>query len=139
MNRKTVYTILIASLSALLGSATMNAQGTTEIANVPFAFHANGKTLPAGKYLVEQKSTSTVFYLSNKTGPSAFVSFGTMRSGDPADPKLTFLCYGHECALSAISMPGDMVAYGASDASLDRQFSHKIGMAALISVRLTPR
>jgi hypothetical protein len=133
--------VLIAGLSALLGSTNMSAQGRLVTAQIPFAFHIDGKTLPAGNYIIKRPSMLglNVFQLNAEKGASAFVALGNFRNGNPDLPKLTFVCYGKECALAQISMPDETVTYAASDAALDKQFSRHLGMAAVISIGLTPR
>ena len=58
---------------------------------------------------------------------------------DPQKPHLTFVRYGDEYVLSEISMPGKNVSYAASQSTIDKNLSHKIGLAALISVPLKGR
>ena len=139
MRKQFTFTVLTAGFAALLGSLTLSAQDKQEVADIPFAFHANTRVLPAGKYRVQQQNTSGLFQLFDAQGHSLFVPAPDMRKGDPAKPKLTFACYGSECLLSQISMAGDDIVYAVTPSTLDKELTRKVGIAALVSVRLTPQ
>ncbi len=135
MTRKLTM-ILTAGLSALLGSLTLSAQGQQEVATVPFAFHANTRTLPAGKYTVSQHGTAGLFQVSDSAGHSIFVAAPELKEGKADNPRLTFACYGHDCSLSQVWMPGSDIGYVVSKRSEERS----LGMSAdIVSVRLTAR
>ncbi len=110
------------------------------VADVPFAFVANGTNLPAGKYAVSrQTASSAVWALRGTLGNGIVAQFGIPQDGSPNNPSLTFACYGKECVLAKIN-PGDgQSAYGVSSESIEKNLHHKLGMASMLSVKLTAR
>jgi hypothetical protein len=139
MTRQLTNTLLTAGLSALLGAAALSAQDRTETANVPFAFHTQQTTLEAGKYRIQEQNSKGIFQLYAESGRSLFVAMHPVGSSDPNNPKLTFACYGGQCVLAKISMPGTDTAWGPSQSSIEKNLSHKLGVAAMISVPLRAR
>jgi hypothetical protein len=139
MTRNLTHRILTAGLSALLGTASLSAQSSREVADVPFIFHAGQQTFSAGKYEVRETNSVGLFRLTASDGRSIFVGATIPRTTDPQKPHLTFVGYGNEYVLSEISMPGKNVSYAASQSVIDKNLSRKIGVAALISVPLKGR
>jgi len=139
--RKNIKTqmMLSAGLSALLGTATLSAQQEAEVAEVPFAFHAQQQTFPAGEYRVSEKNSSSVFQLTGPEGKSIWVSAPLLETTDPQKPHLTFTRYSGEYVLSAISMPGNDVGHAVSQSAIDKNLTHKIVLAARVSVPLKAR
>jgi hypothetical protein len=124
----------------VLGSLTLSAQDKVETAKIPFAFQANHKALAAGDYRVEQLNNAGTFMVRNERGESIFVSVPELIEASPsAQPHLTFACYEGNCVLSQIWMPGSNVAYGRSDAAVNRDLQRRLGMATMIDVRLTAK
>ncbi len=140
MTRQLTNILLTAGLSALLGAATLSARDKTEVANVPFAFHAQQTALEAGKYTVQEKSSNGLFLVrSNDGGGSVFMQMHPDVSADPRNPKLTFACYAGDCVLAKISIEGSEVTYAVSQSSIEKGLSRKLGFAAMISVPLKAR
>ena len=139
MTRNLTHRILTAGLSALLGTASLTAQNSREVADVPFTFHAGQQTFSAGKYEVSERNTAGLMWLASSEGRSIFVNAPILNTTDPQKPHLTFVGYGNEYVLSEISMPGKNVSYAASPSAIEKNLSHKIGLAALISVPLKGR
>jgi hypothetical protein len=139
MTRNLTHRILTAGLSALLGTVSLSAQDVREVADVPFTFQAGQQTFSAGKYEVSERNTTGLFQLAGAKGKSIFVSAPLPRTTDPQKPHLTFVRYGDEYVLSEISMPGKNISYAVSQSTIDKNLSHKIGLAALISVPLKAR
>jgi hypothetical protein len=139
MTRNLTHRILTAGLSALLGTASLSARDTREVADVPFTFHAGQQTFSAGKYEVSESKAVGIFRLAGSEGKSIFVGAPILNTTDPLKPHLRFVRYGDEYVLSEISMPGKNVSYSASQSAIDKNLSHKIGFAALISVPLKGR
>jgi hypothetical protein len=131
--------ILSAGLSALLGTATLSAQHSTEVADVPFTFHAQQQTFAAGKYQVTERNSSGIFQLIGPEGKSIFVNAPLPNTTDPQKPHLTFARYSGEYVLSGISMPGKNVGYSVSQSAIDKNLTHKMGLAAMVSVTLKAR
>ena len=139
MTHQLTTTLLTAGLSALLGAAALSAQDRAEVANIPFAFHAQQTALEAGKYRVQEQTSSGLFQIYAESGHSLFVTTHAVGTSDPNNPKLTFACYGGQCVLAKISMPGSDIAWGQSQSSIEKSLSHKLGVAAMISVPLKGR
>jgi hypothetical protein len=73
-----------------------------------------------------------VYSITDSTGESTFWSAARKVAADPAKPHLTFACYGHDCVLAEIAMPGSSSGLRVSQASIDKQLSRKIGVAAML-------
>lgn len=131
--------ILTAGLSALLGSTVAVAQNRTEVADVPFTFHAAQQTLMAGKYTVAEQTSSGIIRLSDADGHSIYVAMYPGKASNPAQPKLTFVRDGGEYVLEGVSMPGSTSAWQESQSAIEKELTHKLGVAALISVPLGSR
>jgi len=120
--------------------AHLVAQSGTAVADIPFAFIVSHQTMPAGKYTVERISPiSPVFALRDGRGSSVMASFSDNETGKPANPSLTFSCYGKECVLAKITPPASETAYSLSPTAVEKSLSHKLGMAALVSVKIPVR
>ncbi len=139
MKRKMTHMILTAGLSALFGTAILSAQNSREVANIPFTFHAQQQTLAAGTYQIAERGSDGIFQLSGPDRKSIFVGALVPISANPNKPHLKFACYGHECVLSEISMPGRETAYRVSQSQIDKNLTHKLGIASMISVPLKAR
>jgi hypothetical protein len=120
--------------------AHLAAQTNTEVADIPFAFVVSQLTLPAGQYVVSQlHAGSPVFLIADGRRHSALVQLGNIGKGAPEKPSLTFACYGKECVLAKVTPPYSGAAYGLSQAAIEKNLSHKLGMAALVSVKIKAR
>ena len=95
------------ALSILVGSlaAPLSAQTITLKANIPFQFVVEGKTMPAGEYLL-QKGSSLFVSLQSFGADSAVmspvISSGILDSGNRSEAKLYFHRYGDQYFLSGI-------------------------------------
>jgi hypothetical protein len=116
------------------------AQTNSAVAEVPFAFVASNRTLPAGKYNVsELRPGSAIFSLRNAEGQSIFVQLPLSEDGKPENPSLTFACYGSECVLAKVTPPNSPTAYALNPSSIEKQLPHRLGMASMISIKLGSR
>jgi hypothetical protein len=116
------------------------AQTNTEVADIPFAFVVSHTTMPAGKYLVSQfNGGSATFALSDRQGHKIFTQLGSNKQGNPDNPSLTFARYGNEYVLAKVTPPNSTLAYGLTQDAIERQLSHKMGMASMVAIKLTPR
>jgi len=131
--------VLTAGLSALLGSTAALAQNSRAIADVPFTFHASQTTLPAGKYTVAEQSSSGVLRLASADGQSIYVVMHPGKAANPDQPKLTFIREGDDYVLEGVSLPGNNAAWEASQSSMEKSLSRKLGVAAMVSVPLAAR
>jgi hypothetical protein len=139
MKHKLIHMILTAGLSALLGTASLSAQSLREVAHVPFTFHTEQQTLPAGTYEVAERGSNGVFQLYSPDRKSIFVGAMVPVTANPDKPHLQFACYDGQCVLSEISMPGREIAYRLSQSKIDKNLTHKLGIASMISVPLKTR
>jgi hypothetical protein len=130
------HMILTAGLSALLGTTILGAQSLSEMANIPFTFHSEQQTFAAGQYRVSERGSNGIFQLYGPDQKSIYVSASVPVTVTSAKPHLTFTCSGGECVLSEIAMPGRDVAYRVSKSKIDKNLSHKLGIATMISVPL---
>jgi hypothetical protein len=137
MKRQLATFFLTAGLSAALGPLSLSAQSTTTaIAEIPFAFQVQQRTLPAGKYTIDRKSTAGLFQVFDHEGHSIFLTAPVQVKSDPEEPKLSFACYGSDCVLAKIGMPGGEVGYSLSQSSIERNLHRRVGMTPMISIRL---
>lgn len=136
-------------LTSILTAAALSAPFATHLsaeehratAEIPFAFEVGHRTLPAGTYNLSQfKTGSAVFVVAaDHGGHSVFTMLGTTKAGNPAKPSVTFACYGKECVLAKVNPPDSQVSYGLDKDSIERQLTHRLGVASMISVKLAPR
>ena len=101
------YAKSLAAVTFLLGfSVAANAEIRPLIAvRLPFAFVANGKTLPAGSYTVKrfsQQPFDALMLTSDNSGTSVFVLPTEMEGASDAKPKVRFRKVGEQHFLSAI-------------------------------------
>ena len=107
-------------------------------ANIPFAFVAANQTMPAGRYTVSQyRLGSPIFQLNDGRRKAIFVQLGKYREQHNEQPSLTFACYGNERILAKVT--DAMGTHALSQDLIDQQGRHKIGVASMISVKLTAR
>jgi hypothetical protein len=133
-------TLLMAAGITVPFVAHVAAQEHTGVADIPFAFVVSHNTLPAGHYKVSQSSMgSSVFLLADDQRHTSMVQLGTLVTGAPDKPSITFACYGKECVLAKVTPPGTPNAYALSQSGIEKSLSHKLGMAALVSVKVPVR
>ena len=134
-------TLMIAGLSALIVSQTLSAQHTRLTANIPFAFHAEGRVLPAGNYiLAETTQSGGIFQFFNRDANVAqFLSAQVPTQSYPKESKLTFARYGNDYVLTEISVAGAAHTNGVSKSSIEKNLTRKLGLSAMISVPLHAR
>lgn len=138
MTHRFTRLILTAGLSALFGSLVLSAQNQKEVANIPFAFQASGQVLPAGEYYVSETSARGVFTVADADGHSLFVASRLDSEEAAGNPRLVFRCYGNERVLGQI-WTNNGSGYSIGESSSEKNMRRRLQMAALISVRLTPR
>lgn len=126
---------LTAGLSALLGTTALSAQEAKAVANIPFTYQANGRTLAAGKYAISENASRSQFMLRDTaTGHAVFVMGVPDKIANNDTSKLVFSCYSGECSLSQIWVQGN--SYKLKLPSLEKEATSHAGVAALISVPL---
>lgn len=136
MYRQSRNIILAAVLSAFAGALVTSAQDLRETATVPFAFHTQGPVFAAGQVDIKEVNDRGIYIIRDSAGQSTFWTASRKEAADPQKPHLTFACYGHDCVLAEISMPGSDTAFRVSQSAIDKQLPRKIGVAAMIRVPL---
>lgn len=120
--------------------AHLAAEGNGVAADIPFAFVANNQTMPAGHYELSQGTSSrTLFQLRNVDGKSVFAQLGIRELPKTNAGSLTFACYGKECVLAKVTLPGGVAAFTTDRKWIEKNLHHSVGMASMISVKLGAR
>lgn len=95
---KHIFAIIFAiGLSISINAGETYAQSSAFRIDIPFAFTANNKTLPAGTYTVRPASDSRIFWRVTGAGdtPDIFLLAGSLASTrDNGDARMTFRRYG---------------------------------------------
>ena len=87
--------LVVLSLGLLLATASAYAQEELVVANVPFDFTINGKTLPAGEYVISSVGTSnTVLSINNRDKHAAMLAMPIRCESAEASEK-TKLVFNH--------------------------------------------
>lgn len=110
--KRHVY-IMIATI-VLVGSLAVSAKAQigsqTQLANIPFQFSVNGKTLPAGEYLVRQinqESASVVLQIRSCDGHAgAMIQMDSVTGKVQESAKLLFHRYGNQYFFAQAWTPG---------------------------------
>lgn len=120
--------------------AHLAAQSARMVADIPFTFVVNHRTMPAGHYdLAQFNSSGSGFVLRNAAGQSTLVGMGNRDEGNPAKPSLTFACYGKDCVLAKITPLGSETAYSLGRDSIEKSLHRSMGMASMVSIKLAAR
>jgi hypothetical protein len=136
MYRQVKTFVLGAALSAFAGALVTSAQDTRAIANVPFTFHTQGPVLSSGEVKVKQVTDQGIYSITDSTGTSTFWTAAGKVEANPEKPHLTFACYGHDCVLAEVAMPGNTTAFKLSQQSIEKQLPRKIGVASMLRTAL---
>jgi hypothetical protein len=124
-------------LFALLGSLPLAAQSNRLTADIPFAFHVSGKILPAGAYDINPLGPAGSFQVRKADETQATMLWAPVpRSFMPTQSKLVFVHSGSEYILSEIAVGGTSHTNALSRKAVESNLTHKLGIAALISVPL---
>ena len=90
--------------------AHLAAQSFRLTANIPFAFVMDGRTMPAGEYILEAgtfaRGTVLVRSEDRKLGAMAILAPVAAGPDENATPRLTFDHYADQYFLAQISLPG---------------------------------
>jgi hypothetical protein len=98
-------TVLFGGLLAL--ATSLSAESAMVNVNVPFAFVAGGKVLPAGSYTIEEPSTGGVLLIRGTEANSSAMIIAV--NGGPSNAShagVTFSRRGSMVVLSTVSVPG---------------------------------
>jgi hypothetical protein len=129
--------LLAAGLSTLLGGAVLSAQTNQLMADIPFAFHASGKVLPAGTYVLSKETAQGIFQVRNRADSSAlYVMAPIAEHYRPRESKLVFVHSGDEYILQEIAIAGTAFTNAVTPAAIEKNRTRKLGFSSMISVPL---
>lgn len=98
--------VLSAGFAALFSASILTAQTKLETAEISFDFHVGNNSLPAGNYVVNNLGNKAVIQLWNKDTHESAAIVPASRSTDKGRAVLGFRCYGDNCFLSEVDVPG---------------------------------
>jgi hypothetical protein len=129
--------LLAAGLSTLLASAGLQAQTNQLNADIPFDFHAAGKTLPAGTYVLNKMNQSGIFEIRNVEGTgTVLVNAPIGAHYMPKKSELTFVHSGDDYVLSEISVAGATQTNALTPGAVEKNLTRRLGIASMIAVPL---
>ena len=135
MKRQFKLFLLMLGLS-VSGSLVLSAQESPAIAKVPFDFRLQGRSMPQGTYTISKLRLGPPFRVTEENGTSLYFNPYGRETADPDKPVLTFACYGKECVLASLSLPGGEIKYTLNKKQIENNLTRKLGVASMISVRL---
>jgi len=108
------HAYIMIAMVVLVGSLAVSARAQigsrTQLANIPFEFSVNGKTLPAGEYLVRQinqESASVVLQVRSCDGHTgALIQMDSVTGKVQDSGKLIFHRYGNRYFFAQAWTPG---------------------------------
>ena len=112
--------------AALLAGAASAGDLDRLVVNIPYDFVANGKTLPAGSYLVQRLSDSNYFPLSirsRENGATVFVLSTEVEISSQALPGVTFRVSGDQHFLTHISTGAHVFSFAISPSAIQQAAS----------------
>ena len=133
----TFTNFVLASAALLVSSGALTAQ-TVGTADVPFAFHVPGTSLPAGKYMIHTQASGNYIaqIMAQDTRKSVLVptpsTLQAPYSAREPRPRLVFACRAGDCSLAEIWLGSD----GVSVPVRPRRHSAGYERLAMISVNL---
>jgi hypothetical protein len=137
---KRIFTTILMAVG-ITGPFVTNlaAQGHGMSADVPFAFVVANRTMPAGHYTLSQVNASGTVFALRTDGNTTLLQMGNLESGKPDKPSLTFACFGNDRVLAKITPPDSSTAYSLGRNSIEKSLHHTLGMASMVSIKLTAR
>ncbi len=104
MKKQITTIVATVTLIATLTIAGIAGLGTTVTANIPFEFTVNGKTLPAGNYLVMKGPTSATLIIQNAKNKTAAVAIVQgAENENPGKASFSFRRYGNQYFWAGVS------------------------------------
>ena len=98
---------LVTGLFALIAGLSASAQSLNLTANIPFAFQAGEKVMPAGSYELQPSGTVVLIRAVGGHQAAYILTNATHRNGDPIRGVLEFHGYGGSYFLAKIWSPGE--------------------------------
>jgi hypothetical protein len=121
--------MLLLAATILLTTMSLQARAQTAappelIAKVPFSFHVNNVTLPAGTYrvsIINPSSDRSVLRLRGESGESLLISTASMIGQIRDDARLVFRSYGDERYFAEAWLPANEVGLAAPTTRAEKQ------------------
>jgi hypothetical protein len=116
MKKQTLFRIAISILILSFGRlpASAQADGYTQSFQIPFEFQANGKQLPAGKYLVKRSPRTPLILLIQNREQNIRMYLNIVPSGmlnQATRSTMSFKKYGESYFLSELKLQGSEFGY----------------------------
>jgi hypothetical protein len=126
----------IAGVSALFGSWLLLAEipGNKSVAEVPFDFRVQDRTLPAGCYEVQKMNSGSVIQIRNRATQEAVVVLApATHMGKEGGPMLVFNGYDDHYFLSQIWFASDAYGHMLGKGSFEKELTHTAKTPAVLS------
>jgi len=124
MTRKALLVLAVSSLCGIL-TAPLGAQTAAPMSryDIPFQFTANGKTMPAGQYIVGVRTVDGLVEIESKAAHQQAVFCLTHPAGIAAagQSTLTFHRYGNRYFLERVSQQGEYKTRGLAVSPAERE------------------
>ena len=130
------YAKCLVAVSALLvgmvvvTNLPLHAQSLALKVNIPFAFHAGEKTLPAGMYTVEKRGEALVISDRNGNG-AAMIANAIKNKAYGLNSMVVFNRYGDECFLKEVRWSDASTARGVMETKAERRLANAISAEAV--------
>jgi hypothetical protein len=103
MRKQILSVVVTLSVIATLSFAVFAGVTRSLKANVPFDFMVNGKTLPAGQYIIEQGTVTNALVIRNWNAKKSIGVIVQRREvGPDSKPQLIFRRYGNQYFLAQV-------------------------------------
>lgn len=132
--KNVIVRVLVAGC-ALTGAAVY-AQNTVLTAEIPFAFYMGDKTMPAGKYNVDDMSYGRVLTLRSATAANRLSSWIVSSNHNEEAPRLVFQCYDGACFLKRVWTGNSAVGIAVAPSKHERELARASAAATLAEVKL---
>jgi hypothetical protein len=139
MKHQILKIILTAGFAALLGTSAAFAQNHTEVADVPFTFHAAHLTLAPGTYTVTHDPSTGLIGLTNAAGHYIYIPMHPGKACNPNQLQLTFFHLGDNYVLTGLSMPDSNSAWVTFPSATEKVMMGKLAVATTVSIPLKSR
>ena len=126
--KRNYFRLFVVFLGAALLAGVASADAVDRIVvNIPYSFVANGKTLPAGSYIVHRLSPTNYYPLSissRENGDTVFVQSIEVKEASGDHPSVAFLVSGDQHFLTSIETGEHVFSLSVSKAIRQAASSH---------------
>ena len=102
---KSMKQLVVVAIFAALACTALHAQSADLRATIPFDFHAAGKLMPAGEYVIHEQGMLVVLREADSGRLAPILMTIGVVSSNPREAGLDFSHYGNEYFLKAIWSP----------------------------------